>query len=692
MDEANRNHERKLGNGLVHFNLCSDGPARLTAFGLTEDSGWAHSGRPSPLFGVRIGEWMLHANSVDAVCEGESRSREGGDAERVTLRYKFPSVGAEVDYHTVAFPGLPLLEAWITLRNVGEAPLRTDRLDSLSIAIAPDDCDAAYFESAWGAEFAPVRQKLDDAFTLETRKGRSSGDKHPWLTLARQDGSLLTVSPAWPGNWIVRLDRQPDGGYDLSAGLSDWAFSATLEPGEAIESPPVAVVFGTDGDINSIGVPLARAGRRYWYPRIEERLALPVEWNHWFSYEDKAIDEETFKRNVDAAAELGFEICVLDAGWFGPSEREANWYEARGDWDRVNATRFPTGIRALSDYTHERGLRFGLWCEIEALGSLAELADREPSLAALRDGERCGYVCLGNPSARDWAFATLDRLIADYNCDWIKLDYNLDPGAGCNRCDHGHGAGDGLFAHFAGYFAVLRRIRDKYPHVVLENCSSGGLRIDLGIARHTHASFLSDPDWPEHSLQLFWGATTMLAPDATLRFTFSEWMGKNPPQSFDPHAAGLTAKQFDYYTRIGMLGGLAYSQRLPDLPAWMAERILTHNELYKNVVRRFVREADLYKLTAQPIRGGGGDRWAAFQYAMPDGSDHLVFVFRLTGGERTRRLRLHALEPDRIYRLEWLTGDGHTLRTAAAGNEWMDEGLMFEHLDEEDSAIVRILT
>src|SRR5690606_25062592 len=107
----------------------------------------------------------------------------------------------------------------------------------------------------------------------------------------------------------------------------------------------------------------------------------------------------------------------------------------------------PSGIRALSDYTRARGMKFGLWCEIEAIGKSARLAEARPELVATRGGERLGYVCMGSPAGQEWAFQTLDRLIREHGCDWIKLDFNLDPGAGCDRTDHGHGAGDGLYAH-----------------------------------------------------------------------------------------------------------------------------------------------------------------------------------------------------------------------------------------------------
>ena len=272
----------------------------------------------------------------------------------------------------------------------------------------------------------------------------------------------------------------------------------------------------------------------------------------------------------------------MPAGLVPPTQSTC-WYDYRGDWRLVNERRFPGGIRKLADHVHAHGMKFGIWCEIEGLGVNAQLAIEHGDYVARRDGEPLGYVCFGSPQVQAWAYATLARLIIEYDCDWIKLDFNLDPSAGCNRSDHGHQVGDGLFEHCQGYYRTLERIRKDFPEVVLESCSSGGLRIDLGMLRRTHMTYLSDPDYPVHALQVFWGASTMLAPNVLLHWTFSDWRHKNPPpqQTFNPHNPALTQKQWDYYTRISMLGLYGLSQKLPDLPEWLSKRITEHNDIYK---------------------------------------------------------------------------------------------------------------
>ncbi|MBX3085547.1 MAG: alpha-galactosidase [Anaerolineae bacterium] len=655
----------------------------LARYGTPAQS-WLHPVTEGALFTVTVNGQRF--TNLDLTLVGIEMDYATAGVQHMTAQ--FSGSGFEVAHHHKVFQDTALTEMWQVIRCVGEQPIRVTRCDSFALDIPAADYELFYYTTDWGDEFKPVYKTLDTAIQLETRLGRSSKGQHPWFALTRDGGEVLSGSVAWSGNWTFRFEPMEAGGFRLSGGLHDWEFAKDLAPTATLETPIVVLVLGKD--LNTVSQQYARIGRRYWYPRTSLTRKTPVEWNHWWSYEDTYITEEIFRQNVDVAEKMGVEICVLDAGWFGPSDAGTFWYDYRGDWDMVNTERFPSGLRALSDYTHAHGMKFGLWCEIEALGVKAHLAETHPELVALRDGERMGYICLGNPATEEFTYQTLTRLIREYDLDWIKLDFNLDPGAGCNRTDHGHGAGDGLYAHYAGYYRMLERVRRDFPEVTLEGCSSGGLRIDLGLLRRLDLHFLSDPDYPVHDLQLFWGATTMLAPDACLHWSFGEWIGKNPPppQNFNPRDPKLTPHQFDYYTRISMLNVFGYSQKLPELPAWVDARLTKHTQIYKDHVRRFVREADLYRLTGQPHRDGGGDRWSAFQYRLPDQSENVLFVFRLPGGEASRTIKLYDLQPDRLYRIVGFEGED---MGAMRGYDLMETGLCFDTLPEEGSVLLRVV-
>lgn len=658
---------------------------RLAAGGLS----WLHPGIPSGLFGVTVNGTRYDAQSLTFDHVDEDREEQG--IRKVMLAFRGSSFIVEQHIHLYEDSGVA--EFCPILRNTGSAPIRVERIDSLALNIAQSDGEVFYYTGNWGSEYEPHRSKASNELVIESRSGRSSKGNHPWFALNAPGGQVLSASVAWSGNWVFRFEPlEPGGpitpsGVTITGGLHDWEFFKDLQPGESMEGAPVVLALGKD--LNAVSQQYARVGRRHWYPRNAFASTLPVEWNHWWPYEDAEINENVFMRNVDVAQTLGFEVCTLDAGWFGPSDAGTFWEHYRGDWHIVNQERFPSGLRKLGEYVHARGMKFGIWCEIEGLGEKARVAIDHPDYPALRDGQRIGYMCFGNPQVQEWAYATLARLITEYGADWIKVDSNFDPGAGCNRTDHGHGAGDGLYAHMRGYYRTLERIHADFPEVVLENCSSGGLRIDLGMMRRTFMTYLSDPDWPVHDLQIFWGASTMLAPDVLLHWTYSHWRHLTPPpyQTFNPRDPSFNQAKWDYYTRISMLGLYGISQKLPELPGWMEKRMGEHNAIYKEHVRRFVKEADLYRLTDQPRRSGEGDRWAAFQYSLPDKSEHLLFVFHMPGAEQKRSIRLVDLDPGRMYHVQGFEGEWDM---QMPGSALMEKGLGFFTEEAEGSVLLHL--
>jgi alpha-galactosidase len=645
-------------------------------------SGWPGLAGTAPLFQLLCDGDRIDGSSVRLA--GVPGQQHHHDRHQVSVPLRHAS-GLAITVHLASYAGGALLESWLEVRNTGDAVRRISRIDSFVADLDRAAPLVSWFTGAWGLEFEPQQARLrsDEHWIAQSRSGRSSHGDQPWCAIDGGPG-VLAVAVAWSGNWAIRLEPHATT-HRLSAGIHDWEFFVDLAPGEQLGAP--AVVIAGAPDLNAASQAFADAGRRHWYPHNPLADRLPVEWNHWWSYEDKTLDDAVFRENAVVAARLGIEVCTLDAGWFGPGGDATGWYARRGDWDLVDAGRFPAGIRAVSDAVHALGMAFGLWCEIEGLGTAARLAVAQPELVARRDAAPLGYVCLGSQAGRDWAFATLDRLITSYRCDWIKLDFNLDPGAGCNRTDHGHGAGDGLYRHYRGYYALLDAIRARHPHVVLENCSSGGLRIDLGIARHTHMAFQSDPDWPEHSLSLFWGGTTLLAPEALLHWGFCEWAHtQHRCQTFDPSDPALTPTRLDYYTRISMLRRFGFSQRLPNLPAWVAQRYAQHIAAYRQHVRRLMPYSTVRRLDPQPLREGRGCRWAGIQYSHATSGEHLLAVFRLPGGEPTRHYRLHGIVRDQTYRLTWLADDRDQLLPGAV----LADGLQFTGIAEEGSALILI--
>ena len=95
--------------------------------------------------------------------------------------------------------------------------------------------------------------------------------------------------------------------------------------------------------------------------RVANGLAQtpPMGWNSWNKFACK-VDEATIRATADAIASngmkaAGYRYVVIDDCWHGA--RDANGFITE------DKTRFPSGFKALSDYIHSKGLKFGIYSD-----------------------------------------------------------------------------------------------------------------------------------------------------------------------------------------------------------------------------------------------------------------------------------------------------------------------------------------
>jgi alpha-galactosidase len=591
-----------------------------------------------------------------------------------------------------AFGNELVMESWLEVRSrrpgaVVEGPPPSFRG---RFAVPLGTGNIQWWEGGWGAEWEPATATLDETVRIVSLAGRSSARRHPFA-LIDLGGPVLGIAVAWSGNWEIVIERIGPAEIELRAGLGDPSFRHELVDDEVFATPPVVLAIAHDGDPDAISGSLTRVGRSHWFARRAVAAAMPVEWNHWWPYEDKLIDESTFLANAREARRLGFDVAVLDAGWFGEPDLQSHWYDVRGDWNLVNRARFPSGIVGLGDAVRAEGLQFGLWCEIEAVGRMARLRSERPELLAVGQPAPdapvphgggvgpnptgrpvdLGYVCLGSPAARAWAFDTVAAYASAAELDWLKVDFNLDPGLGCTRTDHGHGRDDGLWAHVTGLYDLFDRLRTSFPGMLLEACSSGGLRWDHGIARHVDVGFQSDPDWPDHALSVRWSAAGWFPPEVLLHWCDSEWIRENPNQTFRADNPSLDAGSLDFIMAIAMMGPLGLSQRLVDLPAWARDRVAELISLYRRTIVPFITAGTLRRLSGQPRRDGSGPRWVGFRFDLPETGNAivdpppiLVATFRLTGAPEGCPLIIDGLEPGAMVQMTHLLDDSVSMPRA----------------------------
>ncbi len=603
-------------------------------------------------------EVEIEAGSVDFSEDFEVAATLG------SLKAKNLQRGVEVSWQRRQISAGPVWELQLAVLNIGNSPLKMTRLDSASLRLGGGPWLVESFASAWGDEFRPQAGSTRHDSFFDVRSGRSSHGEVPLVYFVREsDGFTVILSPAWSGNWHVDVFA---GGW-VRAGISTWNFEVTLQPQQNIEAPSVVLAAGSSKlEAQQF---LQEAVRDNWLARSAYSDQVPIEWNHWWPYEDVDVTEGVIHENVSLAKRMPIDAIVVDAGWFGSSELDTKWVDLRGDWASVNLARFPAGLEELGARIRESGMVPGIWMEIEAVGASSRLRQERPEVLARNDlGDRpdpsyrvgtvsldpadpgfLGYVCLGSDSGWEHCFNSIESIVGTMGARWLKVDFNIDPGRGCTRTDHGHGEQDGLYWHYQGLYRLLDKVRDTFPDLLVEACSSGGLRIDLGLARHVHCFFLSDPDYTEHHLEALWGASQMLPPLAILHWPWSWWRNEYQPSQLDWQA--VDADTFDVMVRAAMLHRIGISYPLPLMPELLSVRLSRHLQVYKRHVVPILKSATLLPLTKSPTRAGGGVRFPALQLSSVIDEDevHLVMAAGLDPGSQQGEFDIQRLQPDSLY-------------------------------------------
>ncbi len=125
----------------------------------------------------------------------------------------------------------------------------------------------------------------------------------------------------------------------------------------------------------------------------------PLGWNSWNTFGDH-IDENLIKETADAIVstglrDSGYEYVVIDDCWS---------LRRRGSHGRIipDPKKFPSGMKALSDYIHERGLKFGMYSDAGT------------------------KTCAGYPGSFEHEFEDAETF-AEWGVDYLKYDFCNKP-------------------------------------------------------------------------------------------------------------------------------------------------------------------------------------------------------------------------------------------------------------------------
>lgn len=599
---------------------------------------WSGSGRgdyresPLELVGepadFRYTGYKIHEGGVSMAC-GLPQAHDA----RETLEITLSQPGAELTLFYTAFPTAIVRRTVLT--NTGDKPLRLNKLMSSCVDL-PGSYTMATFNGGWIAEMRRCDTPVGAPKVVnESLTGSSSNRHNPGFLLyepgaAEDAGTVYGFNLIYSGNHYAAAQQSLQGLTRVMQGINDSNFSRELPPGECFETPEAVLCHSGKG-FGGLSANMHAFVTDHIIPPHWRGRPRPVLYNSWegctFDFSQRRL-----LSLANRAKALGCELFVLDDGWFAGRDND---HAGLGDYT-VNRKKLPEGLEGLSRHLKDRGLSFGLWFEPESVNPDSDLYRAHPDWA-LTDGfqpvlgRNQLLLDLTKPEVRDYIVENVSRILDSTGISYVKWDMNR------------HSVALGAKAHdfVLGLYDVLRRIFAPRPDILLEGCSSGGNRFDLGMLCFSPQIWASDDTDPIERLTIQNGIS-YLYPQST--------MGAHV--SAAPHAQTLRNTPLNTRGNVAFFGCLGYELDLRTLLPVEIKEIQGQIAFYK-------RYREVFQF--------GTFRRTELGWQVSDGKVTLAGVFHrlVNAAPGYERLRVKGLKPESDYRV---TSLAQAIRVGQFGN------------------------
>ena len=424
----------------------------------------------------------------------------------ITMHDETDTLAVNLKYTIVG--DLPVLLKQVAYHNLSDDTLTITHAASLQLDFDDHAYDLITLTGAHLSEASVTRQPLTPGKkSIASNYGASGPQGVPATILAAPAtddfaGEALGMALLWSGNFSYTAQVDQFGNSRLVMGLNPELFSWQLKPGEPFVTPEAAVAYTTNG-LNDLSHIFHRFFADHVMPLPRKNL---IEYNTWEStYFD--VSEAKVRAEIPKAEALGVELIVIDDGWFKNRPNDAGQL---GDWV-PDPVKFPRGLRPIADALHERGLAFGLWVEPEMITENSELYAEHPDWAMQYVGQKPLrsrnqlILDLSQRIVQDHLIKVLTDLVRTNHIDYLKWDYNRhfsQPGSPVLPPDQ---QGEVGYRYTRGLYRVLKTLRDTFPDLLIENCSSGGGRLDGGMLAYTDQTWTSDFTDPVYRMKIMNG-------------------------------------------------------------------------------------------------------------------------------------------------------------------------------------------
>jgi alpha-galactosidase len=590
------------------------------------------------VYGGRHSEEFIHG------WDSEVRDEPiGGTINRRTLILTDPATHLEVRAVCLTYLDTPGVDWTVYFTNTGDqdSPV-IEQIRAVDSAVSTGADAHAVLHRLNGSmcavdDWMPFDQPLVDGGRVDfaATAGRSS-NVSPWFNVEWGSGGLI-IAIGWSGQWCASVELT-GGRLRTQAGMQH--LHSVLHPGERLRSPRILQLRWQGGDQYRACNLFRCTMAAHIMPRLNGQLVTPpiVHLGTSF-YELNDSNEENVLSHLHAIDGLGFEMFWLDAYWTGPDGFPGSMGNYGFPIERVEPRdRFPHGLATISEAVADAGLGFVLWFEPERVAAGTFLAREHPEWVISPTGDGSGLFNLGIPAARHYMTDYLNAAVKAYQVSCLRIDYNIDPLPFWQFMDEMDADRAGMVE--MGYVEGLYRMWDDIlaanPRQFIDNCASGGRRIDLETMSRSIPLWRSDNTCDMLDKN---PATVVLA--ATKNQLMSAGLNRYVPFSTCGQM-GATP----YLFRSGFNAGIAFGEDVR--PAGYPHDLLKQGIAEGRRIRKYFL-GNFYPL----VESGADPRgWCVMQYHRPAENDGMLIAFRRDQSpESVCVCRLRDIDPAAAYQV-----------------------------------------
>ncbi|WP_240348080.1 alpha-galactosidase [Longitalea arenae] len=603
-------------------------------------------------------------NSLDLQYVRHETKKLDENQSLLTVTLKDPVYDLEVRLFYKTYFKEDVTEQWSEIKHNEKGNVVLHKFASAALYLKAESYWLRQYHGDWAKEMQPEESRLTHGIkTLDSKLGtRTDLFQAPVFMVSldkpatEEEGTVLYGALEWSGNFRIELELDNQDNLRLLAGVNNHASPYTLKPAEVFTTPAFLSVLSFRGKGGASRQLHAWARNYKLLDGKGDRLTLLNNWES--TYFD--FNETKLKALLKDTKALGVDLFLLDDGWFANKYPRNNDDAGLGDWQE-NKTKLPNGIASLVSEAQANDVKFGIWIEPEMVSPRSELYEKHPDWVVKQPNRKEYYfrnqlvLDLSNPQVQQFVFNTVDNLfIKNPKLAYIKWDCN----AVVYNAYSAHLTNQSHFylQYVQGLYAVLQKIRKKYPTVPMMLCSGGGGRVDYAALQYFTEFWPSDNTDPLERIFMQW-----------------EYSYFYPAISSANHVTDWGKQPIKFRTDVAMMGKLGFDIVVSKLQEKELRFCQDALKTY-NTIKPIIWQGEQYRLQ-DPV----SNAVAAVLYLNEQKTSGVIFNYLVNnryGAGSERPIRLKGLDPKKRYRLKELNLYPGTTSTIDADKSYTGEFLM----------------